>query len=312
MNPTGYIPIPRELLADGHWAEEREYTKPEAIVYLFSKAAYKAGRPIVGGKPVAVQPGQLPASVRYLMQAWKWSNTKVENFLAELQENDTIIVEKTTGQNLITITFLKSYYAELTEKKTQKRQENDAETTEKRQQNDEIEEGNKEIKKKGEVRATPAPLFEVGSSTGLVPTLRDGSAQSATMPGSSEFDLLKRIGKPAAQIWTQSNADGLFQTPAHAELALEWLAARCGMGKPLSSHIELTPLVALFNKHNLADLRLMVEYSAGKYPNLYPDQIEKQKKKNSTSHDHSNTANGHIISEQTFRDVLIELADEGS
>ncbi len=272
MTIQGYIPIPRELFADGHWAEEREYTKAEALVYLFAKASYKAGRPIVGGKPVAVQPGQLPASVRYLMQAWKWSNTKVENFLTELTENDTITVEKTTGQNLITITFLATYYADLTEKTTQKRQEKDAEKTAKRQQNDEVEESNKERKQKGEVGASPAPLS-------FNPSILQSSNPS--IPGTEAFELLKRIGQTAADMWVKSGIRNTFQTPAHADLALEWMQYCCDRRKPFASHMELVDLVGQFNRHTLAECKEIMDYSIGrKYTALFFDRVKKNKPSN--------------------------------
>lgn len=269
MTIQGYIPIPRELFADGHWAEEREYTKAEALVYLFAKASYKAGRPIVGGKPVAVQPGQLPASVRYLMQAWKWSNTKVENFLTELTENDTITVEKTTGQNLITITFLATYYADLTEKTTQKRQENDAEKTEKRQQNDEVEESNKVIKQKGEVES---PLFSKSELE---------QYSTPIIPGTEAFELLKRIGQTAADMWVKSSIRNTFQTPAHADLALEWMQYCCDRRKPFASHMELVDLVGQFNRHTLAECKEIMNYSIGrKYTALFFDRVKKNKPNN--------------------------------
>jgi hypothetical protein len=270
MTIQGYIPIPRSLFDEPTWHEERTFTKAEAVMDLYQRAAYAPRRQYVDGKLIELQPGQVVASLRYLGEAWGWSKNKVAKFLDE--NRDSLSTELRTGITVITISFLSTYYGELPNNGTAKGQRRDSEGTAKGQRRDKEEEGNKETKKEGKVRATPAPLFEVGSST-------VGSVQSATLPGSREFELLKRIGKPAAAIWTQSNAADLFTTPAHADLALEWLAARCAMGKPLSSHIELTPLVALFNKYNLADLRLMVEYSAGKYPNLYPEQIEKQKKK---------------------------------
>jgi hypothetical protein len=256
MTPNGYIPIPRELFTDGYWAEEREYTKAEALIYLFAKAAYKPSRPIVSNKPLDVQPGQLPASVRYLMAAWKWSNTKVERFLEELQAVGIIDVEKTTGQNLVTVSFLNSYYADLSQKTTEKRQKNDAETTEKRQKNDEIEESNKVIKNKEE-ESTPS--------------------QSPIIPGTSEFQLMKRIGKPAAQIWQQSNIFDKFDTEAHAALALDWMAYLCSKNRPFTSHQELSALLAQFKGKHLDELKAVAQYSyQGGYTALYFDRLNKK------------------------------------
>jgi ribosomal protein L12E/L44/L45/RPP1/RPP2 len=267
MTPNGYIPIPRELFSDGYWAEEREYTKAEALIYLFAKAAYKPSRPIVSNKPLDVQPGQLPASVRYLMAAWKWSNTKVERFLEELQAVGIIDVEKKTGQNLVTVSFLNSYYADLSQKTTEKRQKNDAETTEKRQRNDEIEESNKVINKKGEVGASPAPLFN--------PSILQSSNPSK--PGTTEFDLLRRIGKPAAQIWTQGSAADHFDTPGHAALALDWMEHLCRKQRPLQSQQELSALIAQFKGKHLDELKAIAQYSyTGGYTALYFDRLAKK------------------------------------
>jgi hypothetical protein len=272
MTQSGYIPFPRAFFDEPTWHEDRTFTKAEAVIDLYQRAAYAPRRQYVDGKLIELQPGQVVASLRYLGEAWGWSKNKVAKFLDE--NRDSLSTELRTGITVITISFLSTYYGELPNNGTAKGHARDSEGTAKGQQKDKIEESNKETKKEGKVGATPAPLFEVGSST-------VGSAQSATLPGSSEFDLLKRIGKPAAQIWTQSNAAALFTTPNHADLALQWMEYRTSKAKPYTSHNELKALIDQFGKYNTADLLTMMNYSmtAG-YTALYPDQIEKQKKKN--------------------------------
>lgn len=104
-------------------------------------------------------------------------------------------------------------------------------------------------------------------------------SSNPTAPGSSEFALLRRIGKPAAQIWTQAGIDAQFTTPNNADLALQWMEYRTTKGKPYTSHQEIKALVEQFNKHTTADLLTMMNYSmtAG-YTALYPDRLQKAHK----------------------------------
>lgn len=108
------------------------------------------------------------------------------------------------------------------------------------------------------------------------------------------FDLLKRIGKPAAQNWVTMQGEAIFGEKS--EIALEWMEVRCKMGRPFVTHQEFTALSKLFAAHTVADIRMMIDYSAGKYPDLYPDRIKKLK----------NGLNGHraeVIQKNRFKDL---------
>jgi hypothetical protein len=276
MTIQGYIPIPRELFADGHWAEEREYTKAEALIYLYARAAYAPHRRPVDGKLIELQPGQLVASLRYLGEAWGWSKNKVANFLTTLENGDTLRTEIRTGITVITISFLSNYYTEAQNQGTPKGQQTghqrDSEGTAKGQQRDKEEESNKETKKEGKVRATPAP-----------PSFNPSILQSSnpSIPGDPAFDLLKRIGKPAAQLWVQGNAADHFDSPAHADIALDWMAHLCRKHRPLASQQELSALIKQFKGHSPEALGTVTEYSYTKgYTALFFDQLQKTKKTN--------------------------------
>lgn len=104
---------------------------------------------------------------------------------------------------------------------------------------------------------------------------------AADAPPPPNFDLLKKIGAPAAKLWTEGNAGQAFDSPDHAALALAWMEYRCQTGRPLQSHQELMQLYRLFKGKPTADIKAVMEYSmSAGYPALYFDRLEKTKKKN--------------------------------
>ena len=143
MTIQGYIPIPRSLFDEPTWHEERTFTKAEAVMDLYQRAAYAPRRQYVDGKLIELQPGQVVASLRYLGEAWGWSKNKVAKFLDE--NRDSLSTELRTGITVVTISFLSTYYTELPNNGTAKGHARDSEGTAKGQQKDS--EGTK--KKKG-------------------------------------------------------------------------------------------------------------------------------------------------------------------
>jgi hypothetical protein len=280
MTPNGYIPIPRSFFQDPLWKERRTFTKAEALADLYQRAAYAPHKKLVDGKLVEVRMGEVVDSLRYLAEAWGWAKSTVSDFLKKLQTLEIVTLETRTGINAITLTFSATYYAEMEKARTATGQQPDSNRTAAGQQPDKEEEDkeNKEDKE-GKVEASPAPphnsQFTVPNSQFTVPT----------KPGTTEFTLLQRIGKPAAQIWTQGSAADHFDTPGHAALALDWMEHLCRKQRPLQSQQELSALIAQFKGKHLDELKAIAQYSyTGGYTALYFDRLAKNTKKQNQPH----------------------------
>jgi hypothetical protein len=259
MNPIGYIQFQREWL-ERPWAK-RDSEAVHVFLYLLCNAAFEARPEIFAGKPITLQPGQLITGREKIAERTAVNASKVQRILKKLEEFGEIEQQTSNVSRLISINCATSRTT------TEQRPNNDRTTNEQQMNNERTlykEVKNIRSKKGEEVGATPAPLFNETMTTVIIPGT--GTA----------FDLLKRIGKPAAQIWTQVDSEKLFADKA--ELALEWMQVRCAMGRPFVTHQEFTTLAKLYAEHSPADIRIMIDYSAGKYPDLYPDAIKKAKK----------------------------------
>jgi hypothetical protein len=73
------------------------YDHRSAWVWLIEHAAFRPHIVQIGGRDYALERGQLPASVRYLAQAWGWEQTKVHRFLKKLKNENAIATRTATG-----------------------------------------------------------------------------------------------------------------------------------------------------------------------------------------------------------------------
>ncbi len=138
----GFIPLGRSFFSHHFWEEKRVFSRAEAWVDLISEAAWKERKKVVSGKVIEVPRGGIVAAVRFLSDRWKWSNTKVCQFLEILRLDGMITTEKRQGITIVLLTNYERFNpAESAAKTTPKRQKNDGEATPKRQKNDETEEG---------------------------------------------------------------------------------------------------------------------------------------------------------------------------
>lgn len=85
------------------------FCERSAWLWLIANAAWKDTRHRVRGTLHDVARGTLFVTVRDLMDAWGWGNTKVVNFLTMLEKQDRIKRETKTGKTLITICNYSSY-----------------------------------------------------------------------------------------------------------------------------------------------------------------------------------------------------------
>lgn len=263
MTHEGFLILPRPFFQSPLWNERREYSRAEAWIDLCQKAAFAPHQQYVDGKLFDVDYGQVVASQRFLQNSWCWKSlSKVQKYLTDLQIIGEIEVNKIHGQSLITCCELARYYATKVNERSEKGQLKVNEKSVKGQQKVKEEERKKERTEKRE--------------EGVPPQLEN-------------FDLLKKIGKDAARMWTEGNLTELLN--GKSALALEWLSHLCEIGKPYRSHAQMVALVTNFQKHPAERLRAMMDYSipAG-YPNLYPDFDQKQKQATGGHPDHWDAA----------------------
>jgi DNA-binding MarR family transcriptional regulator len=258
MTTIGYIQFQREWL-DRPWAK-RDSEAIHVFLYLLCNAAFEPRPEIFAGKPITLQPGQLITGREKIAERTAVNASKVQRILKKLEEFGEIEQQTSNVSRLISINCTNS-------RTTSEQRANNERTTNEQQMNNERtlykELKNIRSKEGEEVGATPAPQSAIPNP------------QSAIVyPGSPAFDLLKRIGKPAAQIWSSTQGEQVFGEKF--DLALEWMEVRCKMGKPFVTHQEFTTLAKLYAKHNAEEIRNMIDYSAGKYPDLYENRKNPQ------------------------------------
>ncbi|PUZ25042.1 hypothetical protein DCC81_12065 [Chitinophaga parva] len=105
---SNFIPINRKFFNHAFWKEERTFSKSEAWLDLCVSARFEESEAteLIGGKLVSWTKGQLPASLRYLAERWKWSKNKVDDFLLLLEREGMICRLAVNG---ITILSLVNY-----------------------------------------------------------------------------------------------------------------------------------------------------------------------------------------------------------
>jgi hypothetical protein len=105
---SNFLPLNRKFFEHPFWEEERTFSKSEAWLDLIQLARFEESeaQALIGGKLVSWSKGQLPASLRYLAERWKWGKTKVSDFMDLLEQEGMIGRLQDAGQ---TILSLKSY-----------------------------------------------------------------------------------------------------------------------------------------------------------------------------------------------------------
>ena len=128
---NNYIPISRKLFEHRFWCEERVYSRFEAWLDILQSTRFEDAELLIGNRLINIKRGQLPVSLRYLAERWKWSTKKVNNFLDLLQHAQMVTKEtlKETGQTLLNICNYDRYNFDFEERKQRKKQEGNSEET---------------------------------------------------------------------------------------------------------------------------------------------------------------------------------------
>jgi hypothetical protein len=100
-----FLPLSRQFFNNPLWTERREFSKAEAWIYLIYNARYEATvtNSLIDGKLISWGRGELPASIRYLVQAWQWSKGKVERYLSFLENEGMITRRLCSGITVISL-----------------------------------------------------------------------------------------------------------------------------------------------------------------------------------------------------------------
>lgn len=125
----GWITLHRQLADHDLWLAE-PFTRGQAWVDLLMLANHKDGCIRVRGNKIPVARGQVGWSQKRLAERWKWSRTKVRNFLDELEnEEQQIVQHKNNTTSVITLVNFKKYQLERTAENTTERQQKDSRKT---------------------------------------------------------------------------------------------------------------------------------------------------------------------------------------
>ncbi len=123
----GYIPIERKLFDVWPWKTGEAFTVRCAWIDLVQMATYQSRTEVtIKGDPICLTRGQIAASQRFLMERWKWSNSKVRRMLSQLQNNGMITLQKNQGQTVINICKYDLYYGGRIHQKSEKTAEKPA------------------------------------------------------------------------------------------------------------------------------------------------------------------------------------------
>lgn len=88
------------------------FSRRDAWVWLIEHAAFRETRIGVQGKTVAIERGQVCASLRQLAREWGWSEPRVRRFLLRAQSEEMIGCVADAGRTVITICNYNEYQAD--------------------------------------------------------------------------------------------------------------------------------------------------------------------------------------------------------
>jgi hypothetical protein len=177
---SNFLPVNRKFFDHPFWNDDRLYSRAEAWLDLIALARFEDSMAtgIIGNVELSWNRGQLPATLRYLSERWKWSRSKVNNFLMLLQKLKMIERSVLNGITVISLTNYELYNRkqitnnEQYNKQTQKEQvewppqsktgndtnaERNKRKTQKKHKKDETNNVNKENKVKNSFLCAAAP-----------------------------------------------------------------------------------------------------------------------------------------------------------
>ena len=98
----GWVKIYRQLCDSDLWLSEK-FTRGQAWIDLIMLANHKKGFLYVRGVKITVDRGQVGWSIVKLSARWKWSRSKVNKFIKDLEKEQQIEQQKSNVTQVITI-----------------------------------------------------------------------------------------------------------------------------------------------------------------------------------------------------------------
>ena len=90
MASQGWVSIHRNIYDNWIWNDDEEFDKRSAWIDLLLMVNHEDKKVLIDGKLELVRRGQRITSIRKLCSRWKWSRTKVNNFLKLLEKDEMI------------------------------------------------------------------------------------------------------------------------------------------------------------------------------------------------------------------------------
>jgi hypothetical protein len=102
LSERGVFALDRGWFGHPSFAAE-PFTEREAWAWLISEAAFKARTKRVSSAVIALDRGQVAASLRFMAQAWQWEFSRVRRFLGRLKTDTMIDTATQHGITVITV-----------------------------------------------------------------------------------------------------------------------------------------------------------------------------------------------------------------
>ena len=134
----GYFLVARGLFDHPRLKPQGPFSNLEAWLWLIESAAHSPrdvsatnGRHRV---TIHLEPGQCTFSVRFLAEAWQWSDKRVQRFLGALALDQSVTTQATTGQTVITLCNWARYQRPYADATTQSDRQSTTQTTTKKKE----------------------------------------------------------------------------------------------------------------------------------------------------------------------------------
>ncbi|MGG5376006.1 hypothetical protein IGI57_002513 [Enterococcus sp. DIV0213j] len=103
MADKGWVAVHRSIRDHWLYQEKRVFSKYEAWLDLVMDANHKRNKFVFDGNLVEVERGQKITSIRQLSERWRWSRTKVTDFLILLEKDGMLVRKSDSKKTVITI-----------------------------------------------------------------------------------------------------------------------------------------------------------------------------------------------------------------
>ena len=131
----GWISLHRKILENPILNRSRTYSNFEAWIWLLIKANHKDNKFLLGTDLINVKKGDIVTSEKKLCKRFRWSNSKLRNFLKLLEKDQMITLETTSKATYISICNYGTYQESQIAKKSQKNRKSIANKSEKNTNN---------------------------------------------------------------------------------------------------------------------------------------------------------------------------------